>query len=267
MVAAMSLLVHRRQASYHGLHLWALQGGEGLAPAYARQDRRLRRTAKLPAPETEGFEPARLWEDDVALADEAWFERRWEGGEREASEGAAEVLVQAMDGAVFGDRAVEVGVSNAAGPLGVAWARPWVGLFAPGCPPAVATLALLAASLEAVMPLEGMAAHEAHGLRVHVAATAWIGRPEVQGGLDAHLAALTPVLCAPVGHPDAFSARFGRWAARLDQAPGEIGRIHDGMVARRSDRMHRAWMRGFFVPAGVDLAAWRRSLGWPEDGS
>lgn len=265
MVAAMPLLVHRRRASYHGLHLWALQGGEGLSPAYARHDRRLRRMAKLPAPEDDGFEPARLWEDDVALADRAWFERRWEGGEREASEGAAAALVQAMDGAVFGDRTVEVGVSNAAGPLGVAWRQPWVGLVPPGCSPALATLSLLAADLEAVMPLEGMTAPEAHEFRVHVAATAWIGRAEVRGELDTHLAALTPLLCAPMGHPDAFSARFGRWAAQLDQAPGEIGRIHDGMVARRSDRLHRAWVRGFFVPAGVDLPAWRRGLGWPEE--
>ena len=40
----------------------------------------------------------------------------------------------------------------------------------------------------------------------------------------------------------------------LDQPPGEIERTIHGLQRRRADRLHRAWLRGFFVPRGVELA-------------
>jgi hypothetical protein len=220
--------------------------------------------AKATMPDLDAFKPKHLWDEDVELTDEDWFKRRWEGGEQDASWTAATTLVTRLDAEVFGHESVELGVSNAVGPLGAAWRQPWVSIVPSDCPPALATLSLLAAHLTSVMPLAGMPPYDAYVLRIHVAATAWIQREEVNASLDEHLAALVPRLCAPIGQTDTYTARFERWATQLDQPPGEITRIHDGLIARRSDRLHRAWTRRFFVPTGLDLTAWGQSLGWPE---
>ena len=79
---------------------------------------------------------------------------------------------------------------------------------------------------------------------------------------DALVATLSAASLPLPTHAEAYAQRLRSIAPdSLDQAPGEINRIADGLAARRLARLRRAWRRGFFVPRGIDLAAWVARVG------
>lgn len=268
-----------------------------VAPAYARQDGALRRQAKRKA----GRRPARgpagelpcdpAWalqpsgpgggppEDQRASSGErAWFSARWALGDRAAArEGAARVVREARalggegaEGAervsrLLGGAPIRVLASAVvAGAVAHAETRRCaVGLTAPG---GLAVLAWLAARLT---PHLGLPANLepplANLVAVHTAATLYLRVSDLdQAGTEALLKTAGRALLPARGDED--RARDEIWAlARevLDQPPGEVGRMASGWHRGRTDRLHRAWQRGFFVPRGLDAPTLIEALSGP----
>ena len=98
---------------------------------------------------------------------------------------------------------------------------------------------------------------EQHGsVTVIRMARALLGRPlywTAAYWLDGLLIDTTRSLIPPQHRADEIERRIASLARRglIDQPPGEIERTIHGLGRRRPDRLHRAWLRGFFVPRGV----------------
>lgn len=71
--------------------------------------------------------------------------------------------------------------------------------------------------------------------------------------LEAMLKVVVRDVLPPQHRADEVHAHIKRLAPLLDQPPGEIERTMHGLGRNRADRLHRAWLRGFFVPRGFAL--------------
>ncbi|MCB9735695.1 MAG: hypothetical protein H6745_24170 [Deltaproteobacteria bacterium] len=256
-------------------HLLALLGEHfAVSPGYRRADDRLRARLRLAAPKLADLAEADLaWVaaggPGDAARDEPWFETRWDGGESARAEADAARLagdVEDIDlGGLLAGREVDVVVAPAlraeAFPIGPG--RLLAGLDTPGV---LVALAAIASWLPAdALPRE-LDAADARDVALHVAGSALVVHAQLRSdALDALLVAATSALLPPQHQGDRLGGLVARLVAldALDQPPGEIERLTRGLQRRYSDRLHRAWQRGFFVPRGFDLAAFGESLRAP----
>ncbi len=272
------------EAVAHRLHLCGLARPRPwwVAPAYARQDGALRRQAKRrPAPliRAGGGACDARWalggagdtagEGTASAApadDRRWFAVRWGLGDRLGSETAAARV--AREAAEWGATALvgpgPVGIVASAVVAGAVAHAPAgrcaVGLTAPS---GLAVLAWIAARLAPHLGLpDELAPHLRHLVAVHTAATLWLREGELdQRRTEVLLETAGRSLLPARGDEDrAREAIRSLVGAVLDQPPGEVGRITSGWHRGRTDRLHRAWERGFFVPRGRDPSALRDAL-------
>ena len=250
------------------LHLAAIAGAEGGQRGYAREDARLRAAAgsraDAAAAADETADPPTMLGAlaEGTSAESAWFARRWRLGEADAmSEHATRLarVANAFDeGGLLAGHAAELLASPAVGPRPVATPDPARVALHPRTDGSTAAVSAIAAMLRgAFRDHVGLSPDLIEELSWHCAVTAVLmarGQTEPDDALVASLAAASLPLPTQA---DAYAERLREIApASLDQAPGEIGRIADGLAARRFQRLRRAWRRGFFVPRGFDLDAW-----------
>lgn len=192
--------------------------------------------------------------------DAAWFDLRWEGGERDGMTAAAEAVAKAASEIPHG------------GLLGEPWsliASPVLGGLAAACPVArrvglgphshgiMAVLTAIGVRLLHAMPLGGLNAEERRHVSLHVAASAILMATGDEEALTPWLAhAITFLLPLAAGREDYNTMLRGVAARILDQPPGEVERISEGLCRGQASRLQRAWRRGFFVPAEFDLVTW-----------
>ncbi len=227
-------------------------------------DKRLRRAARLELPTPP--ERGRATVSDALAADRRvswdtqWFDLRWDNGEREGMGAAAERVARAADGIPDG------------GLLGEPWiliASPVLGGVAAACPVSrrigvgphaeglLAVLTGIGVQLDSVMPMEGLNAQERRHVSLHVAASAILKATGDDEALNPWLAHAITFLLPLAAARESYNAMLRGVAARLfDQPPAEIERISEGLGRGQASRLHRAWRRGFFVPAGFDLDKW-----------
>ena len=121
----------------------------------------------------------------------------------------------------------------------------------------MAVLTAVGTQLSGVMPLEGLNAFERRHLSLHVAATAILKACDDDEALTPWLAHALTFLAPLPSAREAYNATLRGVAARvLDQPPGEVERICEGLCRGQAPRLHRAWRRGFFVPSSFDLEKW-----------
>ncbi len=254
------------------LHLAAVAGALGGQPGYGREDARLRAAAGVsPDPTRSEADPPGSIADALVETDpppSAWFEQRWRLGEADAmAEHGSRLAAEANgfdDGGLLGARRVELIASPAVAP------RPTAVISAltrvavhPRAHGATACVAVIAATLRRAFTAElprspDMAAE----LAWHCAVSAVLRARDQDEADDALVATLSAASLPLPTHAEAYAQRLRSIAPdSLDQAPGEINRIADGLAARRLARLRRAWRRGFFVPRGFDLAAWVARVG------
>jgi hypothetical protein len=287
------LVAASSRAFAHGAHLAALAGDDpalrGISTTYRRADARLRAQAGGPAaPTPEELQGVGTVSEAVDLEteptlDATWFATRWDLGEGAAVEeharrGVDEALALscARSGLIRGPDGgpVVVLASAALGPEAIAGRTG----AAVGIGPRVSGAAVLLEAVgsrlgpavdAAIASLTSSLSPAARRLTVRqTAATALLRAGGDEMDPEALLGQVIHDLVG--GGPPAAADLRARIAelelARiLDQAPGEITRIADGLAGRRADRLHRAWIRGFFVPRGFDLDAWLATADPPRD--
>ena len=238
-----------------------------LAQGYARADAQLRRAASvrgaLPiAP------PALSTADDAltvtaeALPADPWFDQRWSLGEGEAMAAAAARLAgeaSAFDhGGLLGPVPAQVIASPAVGPRPLASGTCHLVAAAPRATGAAVAVALIAADLAAEWTgAEALSPAAARLTSWHAAVTAVLMARGLEAPDEEMLAELAEASLPRPAEAAALEAAVRQIGAdALDQAPGEIGRIAEGLAGRRLPRLARAWRRGFFVPRGFELLEW-----------
>ncbi|MCC6625559.1 MAG: hypothetical protein IT385_30250 [Deltaproteobacteria bacterium] len=237
------------------LHLLGLdEAAFEVQPAYRRTELKLRPKVPRGLVAWATVDEA-LAASEVPDADEAWFERRWQAGERELHA----QLAAAMDALVRDDGwaaalAPDVRVVVSPAVRGVPALAPATRTVAvgPDTPPTLVGLGVVALvhDFERAIPLDVPAptrrftALMAAGTRAldHVRGAA----------LDALLEDVTRHLLPPQHRADELAAHVHALERRglLDQPIGEIDRTIHGLGRRRADRVHRAWQRGFFLVRG-----------------
>lgn len=264
----------RRELGYR-LHLLGLSGaGDEVPPSYRRAEEVLRRAARVPFPRDEVL-PKDLVSALSGTPDKRdwpWFERRAQAGEA-AEVGRAEGRLVAAVDALWPEAApaeplatlvvspalralpLLVGRDGGPGPGG----RPL--LFAgPEAVPEVLLLAALvlphAARLEeaylaSVRPVSAMARR--FGVLM-VGGSLLQQREPPSALLDRVLTAVVQEVLPPQHRGDEVARWIYAMESCLDQPPGEIERTIHGLSRRRADRVHRAWVRRFFVPRGDALS-------------
>lgn len=248
----------------HALHRVAWHGADERLARYVDADKRLRRAARLelPTPPEQGQATVSdaLTADRRVAWDTEWFDIRWENGERDGMRDAAERIAESVsgipDGGLLGEpwtliaSPVLRGIS-AACPIA---RRVGVGPHAEGI---MAVLTAVGVRLSHAMPMEGLNAGERRHVSLHVAATAILRATGDDEALTPWLAhAITFLLPLAAGRESYNAMIRGVAAQLLDQPPGEVDRISEGLCRGQASRLHRAWRRGFFVPAKFDLDAW-----------
>lgn len=215
---------------------------------------------RLDAPPNVVSLPQLIAAPDHGGADQAWFDHRWMGGERDATRDHAKQLARDLEQLPVGSLAPTTGITVlAALPLSgqaVAAGPPWSVVAGLRCTPPVAWLALLAARMA---PTFSAIDHYEDRILMgwHAAGAAWlraVGEDEI---LTPYLPDVVQALLPAPGEARPYAASIARLAAsHLDQPPGEVTRIAQGLSSRRPMRLLRAWRRGFFLPPGLDLATW-----------
>lgn len=148
-----------------------------------------------------------------------------------------------------------------ASPLRLAWWHSNGAGFAGLCvgPRSVPELALLAWHAYEDWPFLDawpMADADRYLLALHLGATRLLRLGLTSEQLDRLLTTAGAALLPLRGREEAGRAFLHRVAkACLDQPYGEIERIASGFHSARTDRVHRAWERGFFVPRGLTIIA------------
>jgi hypothetical protein len=205
-----------------------------------------------------------LGSQEEQTTDAKWFERRWSLGEKEScatqSKRLAEEASALPMGDLLGGTTFQVTASTAIG-----WAygttTPHVvvaGLRTSGYMVALATIA---AKLRPDLPQNNeLTPYLRYLAEIHLAATALIRIP----AFDSHVEALLTTAGKQLRPFKGGEGQARRWIRRiariyLDQPPGEIGKITAGLHQNRTDRLHRAWSRGFFIPKGFNLTEWMAS--------
>lgn len=227
--------------------------------AYRKRDLDLRKRARGPKlakglSETSNFLEC-LKTPPVEGAGEPWFKKRWELGEATSVTTASKrIATEAEAVGAFGlnlGETVQITASAA-----VRWGvsvdqRVLVGIQGTGYH---ALASLVAGRCRDAMPLSEISEFDGHVLELHVAATLMVNCPGFEGHVDALLKTLGRSLLPGSGREAIQHAQLLRLAGSiLDQSPGEVARIASGLHQGRTDRLHRAWSRGFFVPRGVSL--------------
>jgi hypothetical protein len=248
----------------HALHRVAWSSEDPRVFPYVETDRRLRRSAGEKPPEPPGDGRATLADALTAEHrvrwDSPWFERRWTSGEDVAMGQAAERVV--AEATLIADGGLlPGGWSLVATPVlarcAVACPRVQRVGIGPRCDGILAVLTAVASRLPPDMDPEPLDPEERRLVRLHTAATAILRQVGDDEALRPSIAAAVRALLPRPGERDAYGARVRRIAERgLDQPPGEIERIADGLARGQASRLHRAWRRGFFVPAEFDLDQW-----------
>jgi len=210
-----------------------------VARGYARQDKALRRGAQ---------------------DDRTWFDRRFSLGEEASMTEASRVLAQELDGLGWplpkgwGDttvqrtpalRVVDVSVDSQHVATG-------------GRAPAELVMVGLhgARYRELVEAQDDLSEADRTLLELHLGATFLVQTQPPRVDIDQLMTTAGRALLPLRGEEEAgrvFLQRLGDTC--LDQPPGEIARIASGFHSGRTDRLHRAWERGFFVPRGAKLIA------------
>lgn len=265
----------------YGLHLLALtRDTPAVVPGYARSDGRLRVAARV-APVTADpgavpdFESLLAGTAAPATLDAAWFARRWDGGgERDttahdAARAATEASATPHGGLLAGRHvAVLASTTLRAGawplaprpdPPGPRHGRVLVGFGTPG---AMVVLATIAGALPTDPRLDALPAEDRAWVRLQCAGSVLAVTLGDSPEIGTVLEAVADVLLPPQHQGDRVLELIGRFrdAGLFDQPPGEIERLGQGLARRYSDRLHRAWLRGFFVPRGGDPRAWADAL-------
>jgi hypothetical protein len=263
----------RREAAYR-LHLLGLTGGHPeVMPGYLRTEEQLRRAAKVKLPHRPAWTSVTeaLGAPSVDRSDWPWFERRLALGEGQEAAGLAAAAVALMPDwrpprvaeTETGPRGMFLVTSPAVRPM------PAFGDLA-GCPVVAAgpqtspELIVLGATARCLTePLRASLADlpptTAAFCALMAAGTAFLARAPTSDKVDAMLRIVVRDVLPPQHRAEEVHAHIQRLAPRLDQPPGEIERTMHGLGRNRADRLHRAWLRGFFVPRGVALERPARS--------
>ena len=248
----------------HALHRVAWRGLDDRLGRYVDADKRLRKAAGKTPPEPP--DSGRATASDALAASERvrwdaeWFDVRWNGGEREAMEAAAQRIVEEArlipDGGLVSEGWAVIASPTLAG-LSAACPRSKRVGVGPRSEALLAVLTAVGVELGLAMPLHDLNRQERRYLCLQVAASAILEATGDEEALSPWLAhALTFLSPVPSGR-EAHNAMIRGMAARLlDQPPGEIERISEGLCRAQAPRLHRAWRRGFFVPRDFDLAGW-----------
>jgi len=239
--------------------------GFEVTPGYLRAEEQLRRVVRLRLP------PAVEWSSVAEAlggagasevpADWAWFLKRRALGEgREA-----EALVLALGGidspwqpqreVAFVVSPALRGVPCLARVTAVACGGGQLVACGPGMPASLGLLGACALTVEEAV--SGGLPDELEPATRRFVACMVAGSVLVRAGLggqalDGLLVDVTRLLIPPQHRADETERRIGALVKRglIDQPPGEIERTIHGLARRRADRLHRAWLRGFFVPRG-----------------
>ena len=260
----------------HLLHNLALRHAHPeLSKGYAKRDKTLRRqhgTKPSATLEPDSSEPEDLIHllnqvlDGSGLAqisDETWFEVRWSLGEAEATEQLALRLCERAAEVVLHPpltSSITVYASMAVGrhPL-VSATGDWM-VVGPDTSALGMWLYHDAAILKARLPesvklsplaINFWALGQAVTLIKHQLSEDAF--KEITGRLGA---LWTPVSMSPAIIDGAVRAIA---KAHLDQPPGEVGRIAEGLAKRLNSRIDRAARRGFFIPPPQTLEQWLKS--------
>jgi hypothetical protein len=260
----------RRELGYR-LHLFGLTGsGDEVPPSYRRAEEALRRAARVPFPRDEVL-PKSLSEALTGAVDPRdlpWFERRAQAGEAAEVQRAEVSLVEAVQ-TLWPDGAPELPVatlvvSPALRPLplisaGGEGARPLI-LAGPDASPEILLLAALVLPHAARLETGYLASVRDVTPAARRFATLMVGgsllhyREPPSALLDQVLKTVVQEVLPPQHRGDEVARWINSMASCLDQPPGEIERTIHGLARRRADRVHRAWVRRFFVPRGDLLA-------------
>ncbi len=248
----------------HALHRVAWRGVDERLGRYVEADKRLRRAAGVELPDVPEHGRASVSDalacDSRVRWDAAWFDMRWDNGEREGMQSASNRVTDEAEEIPHGGllapswRLVTSPVlagTSAACPLAK---RVGVGPRAQGI---LAVLTAIGVQLGQAMQLDELNAFERRHLSLHVAATAVLRACKDEEALTPWLAHALTFLAPLPSAREAYNATLRGVAARiLDQPPGEVERISEGLCRGQAPRLHRAWRRGFFVPASFDLDEW-----------
>lgn len=254
------------EAGYRLHRLGLVDGAFEVTPGYRRAEEQLRRAARVRMPASVAWRSvAEAFAGEGAdETDRAWFMRRRELGE--GREGAA--LAQAVGEIACPWRpAREVGFVVSPALRDVPCLAPRtvaacgggaVVASGPGIPASLGLLGACALEVEeavrAGLP-EELGPETARFVACMVAGSILVTAGLEGGALDALLVDATRTLIPPQHRAEENERRIASLARRglIDQPPGEIERTIHGLGRRRPDRLHRAWLRGFFVPRGVDI--------------
>lgn len=260
----------RRELGYR-LHLFGLTGsGDEVPPSYRRAEEALRRAARVPFPRDEVL-PKSLGAALTGAVDPRdlpWFERRAQAGEAAEVQRAEVSLVEAVQ-TLWPDGAPELPVatlvvSPALRPLplisaGGEGTRPLI-LAGPDASPEILLLAALVLPHAARLETGYLASVRDVTPAARRFATLMVGgsllhyREPPSALLDQVLKTVVQEVLPPQHRGDEVARWINSMASCLDQPPGEIERTIHGLARRRADRVHRAWVRRFFVPRGDLLA-------------
>ena len=252
----------------YGLHQVAIHRSEtGLKRSYGTEDARLRRTAhgllghRLPAPEGLSLNGV-LRGEPIDAADRPWFDLRWEQGEREGITATVTRLCEEANAlpiaSHFAHQRIRISASVCVGDMGLAHPNGWWVTCGLKTSTPMLVLQGIASGLYPLLTTHGVPSEMRAFLALQVAGSVLVHHTSTTGNaLDAYLKAAVDVLKPAPGAGGKLDDHIRAIAELLlDQPPGEIDRIASGLCAGRSDRLHRAWQRGFFVPATLDLKAW-----------
>lgn len=254
------------EVGYRLHRLGLVAGAFEVTPGYRRAEEQLRRAARVRLPTEVGWRSVAeaLGGDGADEADRAWFMRRRELGE--GREGAA--LAQAV-GAIACPWQPARQVWFVASPalrdvpcLAPSTAEACgAGAVVASGPGLTASLGLLGAcaleveeAVRAGLPGE-LGPETVRFVALMVAGSVLVAAGLEGAALDALLIDTTRGLIPPQHRADEIERRIAGLSRRglIDQPPGEIERTIHGLGRRRADRLHRAWLRGFFVPRGVEI--------------
>ena len=241
-------------------HTAALQESAPYAlPAYRKRDRDLRKRAFFKIKiEPSAFESDLVDQLHLTAAppdDGGWFEKRWALGEEKAVHEASErIAKEAEQLGTFGLNLLEQYEVTASAAIRYSLASgPTILVTMQGSAYHV-LLAGIAAKARPFLTLSDLSHFDRHVLELHIASTILIACKDFSEHVDPLLHHVGRDLLPQPGSEGIAQAQLQRLAETvLEQPHGEVERIASGMHQGRTDRLHRAWSRGFFLPRGVDL--------------
>ena len=229
-------------------------------PSYRKRDRDLRKRGSFKGKVTDGTRGLDLVDllerDEMLHGDDPWFDKRWSLGEQTAVvRASAEIAQQAEK---LGSFELDLGDSiDVTASAAIRWSvgvqsRVLVATRGTGYH---VLLAAIASRLRKHVSLSALSHFDRHVLELHIAATVLVNQPAFASHVDRLLNQVGRELMPQPGSEGIAKAQLIRLGESvLEQAYGEIERIGSGLHQGRTDRLHRAWSRGFFVPRGVSLS-------------